>query len=125
MVAGTHQRKLVGDLRMLRQDFGDLKIRGPGTDRFEGATNFCSSIGLHVKRVQLTRGPQIENHDARTLIFAAIDLAMFLGCEVLWQREADCPKCTDLHEISTRCTIARGGRATTLQAKHLLNLRRK
>ncbi len=117
VIAGADDRKLVGDLGMLGQDLGELKIAF-GRDRFERPTDFRRSLGLHVKRVQLAGGTQIENHDARSLVLGRINTTMFGRGQVLGQAQSDGAERTNLQEVATRSAIARVRRATRCQIQH-------
>jgi hypothetical protein len=70
VIAGSHQRKLVGEFGVQGKYLGDLDVRVVGFDRLKGTANFRRRVRLHVPGVHLARRAEIENHDARFVVLA-------------------------------------------------------
>ena len=64
VIHAAHQRKLVRQLRHVREDFRDLDVRVVGLDGLERPANFARRIRLRVPGIDLARRAEIEDHDA-------------------------------------------------------------
>ena len=65
MMAGSHQRKPVGNVRVKRQELRDFKFAASCRDRPEGAADFTPGIRLHVKEVKVAWSAVIVDEDDR------------------------------------------------------------
>ncbi len=72
MKARPDKRNLVRDLCVLGEDLRQLNPIRDGRDRLERTANLCWRIGLHIKRIELTGRPKIEDENARPFIFGGI-----------------------------------------------------
>ena len=99
VVARPDQRKLVGDGRMTRQQFGNFERVGFRADGLERPANLGRGIGLHVPQVDVAGAAQVEDHDARTPVVHGLQRTLLLGLQVLRQRQADRRQRPHLQEL--------------------------
>ena len=88
MMATTNQRNVFGYRGVLRQDFGELVIAAACGNRLERTSHFQRCVRLHVERVQLAGGTQIENHNAGAFIVTVSHLPLFFRFDVIGQRKS-------------------------------------
>ena len=78
MITGPDQRELVRNLRVQRENLGDLDVGIIGPDRFERPADLARRVGFHVPGVQLARRAQIEDQDDRFPVIPLGDCALGL-----------------------------------------------
>ena len=129
VVAGTHEAEFVRDLRVHRQDLGDLKGMALRADRFEGAANLARRIRLHIPEVLLARRTEVEDHDAGLVALFGIHPAFRLQFGEARHREANGTQSARGEEIAARDAITGGDGGFIGEGEHdeikttLLNLR--
>ena len=65
MVAGPYERELVRNLRVHREDFGDLDSGRLRADRFEWPANLGRCIRLHVEGIKMARPAKLVEEENR------------------------------------------------------------
>jgi hypothetical protein len=100
MVAGADEGEFVCDGCVFGEDFGDLDFGGFGLDGFEGASDFCGGVGLHIPEVDMAGAAEIEEENAGAVVFGFVDLTCCEGCLVLGEGETDGGKGSDLKELA-------------------------
>ena len=119
MEAGSHERKLVRDLSMKRQDFRNLHPRRCRRDRLERTAYLQWRIRLHVKRIDLTGRAQVKDHDGRAFAFARIDLTSFDSRQILRQSKTDRAQRSSLQKVAACNTVASLGSSLSSKSKHV------
>lgn len=100
VVAGAHEAELVRDLRVHRQDLGDLEGIALRADRLERAANLARRIRLHVPEVLLARRTEVEDHDASLVALFGVHFAFRPQFGETGHREADGAQSTGGDEIA-------------------------
>lgn len=100
VVAGAHEAEFVRDLRMQRQDLGDLEGIALRADRLERAANLARRIRLHVPEILLARRPEVEDHDAGLVALFGVHFAFRPQFGETGHREADGAQSTGGDEIA-------------------------
>lgn len=100
VIAGAYETEFVRDLRVHRQDLGDLKGIAFCADRLEGAANLARRIRLHVPEILLARRTEVEDHDAGLVALFGIHFAFRPQFGETRHREPDGAQSTSGDEIA-------------------------
>ena len=99
VVNRPHERKLVGDLRVPGENLRDVDVGRLGADRLERPANLPGRIRFHVPQIDVTGSPEIEDHDAGTVVVPGPDGAGLLRGQQLRQRQPGRAKRADLQKL--------------------------
>src|ERR1041385_5099501 len=104
---------------MERKDLGDLNVGVVRLDWLEWPANFRGGIGLHVPRVQLARGAEIENQDNRLLVVALGYRAQRLQGGEFRKRQPQRAQRANLKEVAPRDAVTGGNRTFSTYLEHV------
>ncbi len=106
VIAAPHNRELVGEPGVLRQDLAQSERGRRGRNLLEGAADFGRRLGLHVERVELARRAEIEDHDDGAFVGILGDGSQRFECRIIDEREADGAEHAGLQEITAGQAVA-------------------
>jgi hypothetical protein len=118
VITTAHQREFIRELRVQRENLGNLDIGIVRADRFEGTANLTRRIRLHVPGIELAGRTEIENHDDRLLVIPFCDRTERLQRRVFRHGEPNGPQRSNLQKIPARQAVARRDRSASRQFKH-------
>ena len=118
VITGADQRELVRNLRVQRENLGDLDVGIIGPDRFERPADLARRVGFHVPGVQLARRAQIEDQNHRFPVIPLGDCALGLKRGEVGEREAEGAQHADLQEVASRDAVTGGNGAFAGDFEH-------
>ncbi len=118
VIAASHQAELVGDLRVQREELGELNLLGLGGDRFEWPPNFGGGVGLGIEEVDLTRRAQVEDHDAGALVVIFLDRAHGAEGAQVPHGQAKRPQRAGVEEVAAGQAVAGSGGSLGSPSNH-------
>jgi hypothetical protein len=106
VVAGSHQRKLVGDFGVQREQFGNLHLGRRGLQRLKGSADLGRRFRLHIKRIEMAGCAEIEDENTGAIVALWIDGTLLFRCQQLRQSQADGSQRSNFQHVPPRHAVA-------------------
>jgi hypothetical protein len=124
VIAGANEREFVGQPGVQWKQFRNLESVAGGSDGSERATDFTGRVRLHVEKIELAGGAEVEDENASLVAGVAFGRGRRLHGRELREGKAKCSQRAHLKEIAACNAVASSDGAFARDGQHSAILKR-